>query len=496
MDKKDFLNTPLPVNFIATFDQKVIKIDNQKSKARLRVFYKGLNRNNSNIELEFVEKLLKTLPGTPVIGEYDKDKEDFTQHTGVERTKSYGFVPPVMNFAWEEHEDDKGNIKEYACCDVILWTGRYEEANKIIGKKQSMEIDPDSIDGEWEIHNGFPYFKYTAGEFFGLCVLGDDYDPCFEESGFYALEEDKKELIRGLRTEYTENLRSFNLNDLKGGKQMLKDRINFKLSHDSIFMKLWDLVNPNYSEAGGWMYECGISCVYDDYALVYNYENEQTSRVYYSVDDNDVVSLGEKVDVFIVDVTKDEYTALQYIQELGTYAEVEDKLKLINSFQEKNPDFSFTEEATLEDSAVVEEEATEEEDKISAFEEEESAENGEEANEEEVEDQEEVDLDFTSEQVAQMVEELAELKSYKNEREMAEKNEVLTAYAERLDGEIIEKYTQEVISKMTKENLEKDLAYYLVKSADFAASKPNGRIPIGAETKSSVVSLLENYVRD
>ena len=39
---------------------------------------------------------------------------------------------------------------EYACFDVLLWTGRYGEAKLIPGKPQSMELNRDTIQGEWK----------------------------------------------------------------------------------------------------------------------------------------------------------------------------------------------------------------------------------------------------------------------------------------------------------------------------------------------------------
>jgi hypothetical protein len=41
------------------------------STARCRIFYTGANRNGSFISDEFAEKLLKTLPYTPIKGIYD-----------------------------------------------------------------------------------------------------------------------------------------------------------------------------------------------------------------------------------------------------------------------------------------------------------------------------------------------------------------------------------------------------------------------------------------
>jgi len=48
------------------------------SKARCRIFYKGANRNGTFITDEFANKLLSTIPYTPVKGIYDG--VDYTDH--------------------------------------------------------------------------------------------------------------------------------------------------------------------------------------------------------------------------------------------------------------------------------------------------------------------------------------------------------------------------------------------------------------------------------
>ena len=56
------------------------KVSETISKARCRIFYKGLNRNSTFITDEFAELLLSTLPYTPVKGIYDNYEQDYTDH--------------------------------------------------------------------------------------------------------------------------------------------------------------------------------------------------------------------------------------------------------------------------------------------------------------------------------------------------------------------------------------------------------------------------------
>ena len=162
-----------PTNFIATVYGNLTPLNNSAfSKARLKIFYKGLNRNGSYITDEIAEKMLSTLPGTPIVGFFDGDLDDFSGHMSPETSKPYGFVPQDMNFNWEMSLDPDGVYRTYACTDIILWTGRYPVASRIVGKSHSMELNPDTVQGEWvdDEELGF-YFKFSNAEFFGLCVL-------------------------------------------------------------------------------------------------------------------------------------------------------------------------------------------------------------------------------------------------------------------------------------------------------------------------------------
>jgi len=89
---------------------------------------------------------------------------------GRERTQGriYGIVPENPNFAWEQHIDEDGVARTYACADVLIFSALYPEAADIIGKPQSMELFADSIEGDWVYIKGRRYFKYTDGCFLGL----------------------------------------------------------------------------------------------------------------------------------------------------------------------------------------------------------------------------------------------------------------------------------------------------------------------------------------
>ena len=173
-------------NFPVTVYEKKEKFSDTISRGRCRIFYKGRNRNNTFITDEFAEKLIKSAPYTPVKGIYDGVGADYTDH-GLKRSEGriYGVVPADPNFAWEKHLDDDGIEREYACVDVLYYTALYEEAGKITGKGESMELYRQTLKGDWKIIDGKKTYVFTDGCFLGLQTLGDDIEPCFEGASFY-----------------------------------------------------------------------------------------------------------------------------------------------------------------------------------------------------------------------------------------------------------------------------------------------------------------------
>ena len=168
------------------------------SKARVRIFYRGLNRNWSYITDEYANKIISSLPYAPVKGIYDDEGQDYTDHGNGIRSlgKAYGVIPENNHGEWERHIDTDGIERIYYCCDILLWTALYENAKKIPGKGQSMELDEKSIKGEWTDFGTFEAFVFTEGNFLGLQVLGDNVEPCFEGAAFYALKQDFSEIMK------------------------------------------------------------------------------------------------------------------------------------------------------------------------------------------------------------------------------------------------------------------------------------------------------------
>lgn len=217
MDKDKKINTSLPV----TIDySSMTPISSLISKFTVRILYLGKNRNGSYFTKEVVDKMVEGIGGIPVIGHYDAEKGDFLAHGDLRveviddevQTKNvgpvpYGFIPNNPRVWWEKHNDKDNTEREYLCTEAYLWTGRYPELEILKDGKsnQSMELNPDTIDGDWsEVEGGDFYFVIKSADFFGLCILGKEVEPCFEGAGFapnFSLNTDFVQLISTMKEE-------------------------------------------------------------------------------------------------------------------------------------------------------------------------------------------------------------------------------------------------------------------------------------------------------
>ena len=453
--------------FPITVYGNLTKYSDTISKGRCRIFYKYANRNGTYITDEFAEKLLSTIPYTPVKGIYDNFDEDYTDH-GNKRSlgRIYGIVPENPNLQWEKHLDEDGIEREYACVDVLIFTALYEEAGEILGKAQSMEIYEPSIKGSWKIINGRRMFEYTEGSFLGLQVLGEDVEPCFEGAAFFSLYSSLKQLVDEIK-EYTLKLPEINT----GGQSQMFEKLNFKLSDSEKHNAIWNLINPNYNEEGGWTIEYAICDIYDDYALAYNYAEASYERIYYTKnDETNEVSIIERKKVFIIDVTESEMNALDTIRTLNgdTYEkadEVYSQASKVSELEEQNSTYAQKIEELNENISTLETEK-------GNF---------------------TTQLEEANTTIASLNEEIDSLNTYKANIELKEKEEVISSYTELLSEEILASY-KEKISEFTAIDLDKELAYELKKNnvSVFSKEQNPGFIPKD-EPKTGIEAILSKY---
>lgn len=163
------------------------KVNNQFSMGRARVFYEGPNVNRTIISPDVAKEMIKTIPGTPIVGRFNSESDDFEGHG--EGQIAYGFVPLDPNPMKVEITEDYYGLpvkRTYYEVDAVIWDGRFPEAKKILDEEKSlsMELNPETLEGDLEIYDDKTYLKITNAEFYGITVLGDGHTPCFKDAKF------------------------------------------------------------------------------------------------------------------------------------------------------------------------------------------------------------------------------------------------------------------------------------------------------------------------
>lgn len=213
------LNTPC--EFI-----DVVPINPLISKCQIKVCQVGEspNRNGSIITKEVARELANSLPGSPIVGRYLPEKNDFEEHSRdmviedgelvfKDLTQPYGFVDLGAKVWFQKFSDD-GVEHEYLMTEGYIWTGRYPETQRIIekGNNQSMELDPNSVNGVWskDDNDYYEFFIINEAVISALCILGEDVEPCFEGASIgkvqFSLEDDFKTKLFSMMNEIKEIL--------------------------------------------------------------------------------------------------------------------------------------------------------------------------------------------------------------------------------------------------------------------------------------------------
>ena len=222
----------IPIYFDAiVIDSPVqeISINNSEmgngSRLKVAAFTKYKNRNGSYITDEYAAHLIESAirGDTPVVGFFDPETQEWASHTGPTLANGYGYVERFEG--WEPYTDSDGVTRDYAIFSVVLFSKYYQEAKKIIGQNQSMELNPATIEGDWANFDGEEYYVYTKGDMLGLCVIGA-HEPCFSVSHFFSKNDDTyksqyekfSSLLFNLRAQVEEAE-----NNQKGGEQQMEE---------------------------------------------------------------------------------------------------------------------------------------------------------------------------------------------------------------------------------------------------------------------------------
>ena len=307
------------------------------------------NPNQTVINYEVGKQIAATLPGAPVVGFFDKTTGDFEQHSrritisdgeiNIEDiTKPYGFVSP-MHQPWYQDFNEDGEIRTYLMCRAYLWTRQYEEAKQAFGKGQSMELDEHSMSGYYE----GDVFVFTSATLDKLCILGDDYPPCF--SGAKIMTTYAKEYNNlAANIENTIGRRYYIMNN-----QMITDKPEVTEASEIVTLEYalglgWNLNEAIYMQLNARGFECkyDVEGVYTENGVIFTILRDRETLEYLRCDIT--ITADEKVEM------STEFTSVSptFVPKTSS----EDKgVPALGGNEVNAPDASATSEAATEESA-------------------------------------------------------------------------------------------------------------------------------------------------
>ncbi len=373
------------------------KVNKEFSIAKCRVMYTGENRNGSFISKDTVESALDTIYNIPVVAEivYKEGEKDFGTHGGKiiidsggvkyeQTTVPYGVVPESCNPRWENV-----NGSEYLVCDIILWTGRYEDmsiltSDEFKSRPQSMEIKISNSGKEDDNYEHIYSFSFSA-----LTILGLDVEPCFEEANVQVYKQDGfKQLFDEMFDAYTkfyqkggldivdENIKEFDNveEEILTEPTVEEEIVEFALTYKQRYSMLAKALPEDTDYEGEDYYEYSYSSIIDftDETLMYStykYNSKDGSdkkyfQTTYKIEGEVcTVDFESQSELFLELITKAEKDAI--MAERDSYkAQFEEASEKLETYQSENE--SLKEELETEKAFRLKVEEQERKDEIDA----------------------------------------------------------------------------------------------------------------------------------
>lgn len=347
-------------NKIITFESRFgtpEKFNSSFHKVKIYVAYAGKNRNGSIISKETFEKILPSIYGVPIIGDYHDDS--FHGHGGeivindeginyYDTTRAFGYIDSSAKVDWETVIEEDGIEREYITVDGFLWTEKYPESLKALDGNHNQSMELVIKKGEFSSEDE-SYFEIQDAEFLALCILSPDTEPCFESAKVSQFNLDKDtfkseftqmvaELKQSLNFTFEggENLednKTFEEEEVVETEVVVEEEVptteeveetpvdtsdeeiveekftkSFELSHDDIRSKLYGLLYKVEDEDDEWYW---INEVYDDYFIYSSDWNPKYFKQGYIKTDVDVAFEGERIEMFVEFLTAEELEELK-----------------------------------------------------------------------------------------------------------------------------------------------------------------------------------------
>lgn len=271
------------------------------SKCQIKVCYVDdkPNRNKSVITKDVATEMANSLPGSPIVGFFNENTEDFEEHNRIielsngefrmrDNTRPYGFVDLGAKVWFQKFLDDGVVEREYLMTEGYLWTGQYPECKRVVdkGNNHSMELDEKTLNATWaKDSNGKPqFFIINKAIISKLCILGEENEPCFEGSQInvnFSFDDGFKNTLFSMMNELKEFMK-------EGGPKVFT-QYAVEIG-DSLWNSLWSYIETKYpGEPSSYCSIYRIEGVYEDagqkFAILQNRQDQKYYRMDFSLTD-------------------------------------------------------------------------------------------------------------------------------------------------------------------------------------------------------------------
>lgn len=266
------------------------------SKCQIKVCYVDdkPNRNKSVITKDVATEMANSLPGSPIVGFFNENTEDFEEHNRIielsngefrmrDNTRPYGFVDLGAKVWFQKFLDDGVVEREYLMTEGYLWTGQYPECKRVVdkGNNHSMELDEKTLNATWaKDSNGNPqFFIINKAIISKLCILGEENEPCFEGSQInvnFSFDDGFKNTLFSMMNELKEFMKE------GGAKVFTQYAIEIG---DGLWNSLWSYIETKYpGEPNSYCSVYRIEGVYEDAGQKFAILQSRQDQKYYRMD--------------------------------------------------------------------------------------------------------------------------------------------------------------------------------------------------------------------
>ena len=292
----------------------IVPVNPLISKCQIKVCYVGdePNRNKSIITKDVARQMANSLPGSPIVGYYNPVTKDFEEHNRTiklsngtfeieDATRPYGFVDMNAKCWFQKYLDDDEVTREYLVTEGYIWTGQYEEARRIIeqGNNESMELDEKTLDATWtKDANGKPqFFIINEAVISKLCILGEEYEPCFEGSNITPIQFSFNDNFQKEMLSMMKELKEYLLSE--GGTQVFT-RYAVEIG-DALWSALYSYIEKTYPNGeDSWCSVYRIEGVYEEgeqkFAILQNRNDLKYFKMSFTLTEDGVLTVIGELD--------------------------------------------------------------------------------------------------------------------------------------------------------------------------------------------------------